>query len=88
MMAMGKCVVATKTRGQTDTIVDGETGVYVPPADPRALGDTIERLLAAPAEAERIGRAARRFMEEQAGLDVFCDRIVDAVRAGNAARAA
>ena len=28
MMAMGKCVIATRTHGQTDTIVDGETGRY------------------------------------------------------------
>src|SRR5437868_8268095 len=37
MMAMGKCVIASKTHGQTDTIVDGVTGIYVPPGDPQAL---------------------------------------------------
>jgi glycosyltransferase involved in cell wall biosynthesis len=86
MMAMGKCVIATRTHGQTDTIVDGETGVYVPPAEPRALYAAIERLLANPEEAARIGRNARRFMEEQAGLDIFVRRICDAVRAAHAAR--
>jgi len=88
MMAMGKCVIASRTRGQTDTIVDGETGVYVPPGNPSALRDAIQRLLAAPEEMRRIGRAARRFVEEQAGLDRFVDRIVDAVHAGQAARKA
>lgn len=87
MMAMGKCVIATRTRGQTDTIVDGETGVYVPPSDPAALRSAIERLLAQPAEAARLGRAARRFIEEQASLGHFVDRIVRGVRAGHAARA-
>ncbi len=86
MMAMGKCVIATRTRGQTDTIVDGVTGIYVPPGDPRALRGAIERMLANPAEAARIGQAARRFMEEQAGLGHFVTRIVAAVRAGHAAR--
>jgi len=86
MMSMGKCVIATKTHGQTDTIVDGVTGVYVPPGDPAALRSAIERLLAQPEEAARIGRAARTFMEEQAGLDVFVSRIAAAVRAGHQAR--
>ena len=82
MMSMGKCVIATRTRGQTDTIVDGVTGVYVPPSDPEALRRAIERLLAQPDEAKRIGEAARRFIEEHASLDHFVERIVDAVRTG------
>lgn len=88
MMSSGKCVIATKTRGQTDTIVDGRTGVYVPPSDPRALRAAIQRYLAAPEEAAAIGRAARKFVEEHAGLDLFVERITDAVQAGHALRCA
>ena len=88
MMAMGKCIVASKTRGQTDTIIDGITGVYVPPGDARALGSAIAGLLADPARAARIGAAARKFMEDEAGLDRFVVRVSDAVRAGHAARLA
>lgn len=88
MMAMGKCVIATRTRGQIDTIVDGQTGIYVPPGDARALRDAIERMMAAPDEAARIGRAARAFVEEQAGLDRFVERIVEAIGIGHAARMA
>jgi glycosyltransferase involved in cell wall biosynthesis len=86
MMAMGKCVVATKTRGQIDTIVDGVTGVYVPPSDPVALRSAIQRLLANPAEAERIGKAARKYVEEHAGLDLFVRRLKDSVLEARAAR--
>ncbi len=86
MMAMGKCVIATKTFGQTDTIVDGETGVYVPPSDPRALRQAIEQLRADPERVGRIGRAARRYVEEQAGLGLFVSRIVAAVQATHATR--
>jgi glycosyltransferase involved in cell wall biosynthesis len=86
MMAMGKCIVVTRTHGQTDTIVDGVTGVYVPPADPNALRRTISDLLANPAKVAEIGAAARRFMEEKAGLDLFVARVVEAVKAGHAAR--
>jgi glycosyltransferase involved in cell wall biosynthesis len=85
MLAMGKCVIATRTHGQTDTIVDGETGIYVPPSDPRALRAAIERMLSRPEEAARIGRAARRFMEERAGLYIFTRNVTEAIRAGHAA---
>jgi glycosyltransferase involved in cell wall biosynthesis len=88
MMSMGKCVIATRTQGQTDTIVDGVTGVYVPPGDPAALRTTIEHYLAHPDEARRIGAAARKFMEDEAGLDVFVRRVVDAVNADRAAHQA
>jgi glycosyltransferase involved in cell wall biosynthesis len=85
MMAMGKCIVATKTEGQTDTIVDGVTGIYVPPADPRALREAIENLLANPSRVREIGQAARRFIEKEAGLDVFVERMKLAVMSGHAA---
>jgi glycosyltransferase involved in cell wall biosynthesis len=88
MMAMGKCVIATRTHSQTDTIVDGVTGIYVPPGDPAALRAAISRMLDAPERAAEIGRAARRFMEEKAGLDAFVGHIVDAIKAGHAARQA
>ncbi|HEY4104158.1 MAG TPA: glycosyltransferase family 4 protein [Polyangiaceae bacterium] len=86
MMSMGKCVIATQTHGQTDTIVDGVTGLYVPPSDPNALRVAIERMLRAPEEAARIGQAARKFIEERAGLDLFVAKVTEAIRAGHAAR--
>jgi len=86
MMAMGKCIVASKTAGQTDTIVDGVTGVYVPPGDAAALRRAIEGLLANPERMRDIGRAAREFIEREAGLDVFVERVKRAVLVGHAAR--
>jgi glycosyltransferase involved in cell wall biosynthesis len=86
MMAMGKCVVASKTEGQTDTIVDGVTGVYVPPGDSAALRSAIEGLLANPDRIRDIGRAARQFIEKEAGLDLFVERIKHAVMTGHATR--
>ncbi len=81
MMAMGKCVIASRTRGQTDTIIDGKNGVYVPPEDPSALRSTIQRLLRAPEEAARIGAEARRFIEREASTARFVERVAAAVRA-------
>src|SRR5690606_1569310 len=44
-MACGVPVVATAVGGLTDTVVDGVTGLLVPPRDPRALGTTMRKLL-------------------------------------------
>jgi len=78
MMAMGKCVIATRTRGQTDTLVDGVNGIYVPPGDPAALRAAIVRALDRPEETARIGAAARRYIEENATLDLFVERVAAA----------
>lgn len=79
MMAMGKCVVATRTRGQTDTIVDGENGVYVPPSDVGALRAAIERLLADPERMRAIGARAREYVLREAGIERFVDRLAAAI---------
>jgi glycosyltransferase involved in cell wall biosynthesis len=86
MMAMGKCVIATRTHGQVDTIVDNVTGIYVPPNDSAALRAAIERMLASPEDRARIGRAARAYVEKEAGLDLFTRKCLEALRDGHAAR--
>ena len=53
-MSMARALVCTRTSGQTDTIVEGETGRYVPPGDAGALRAAIEDLLADPDEAARL----------------------------------
>lgn len=74
-MAMGKAVICTRTPGQTDTIVDGVTGRYVPPGDPRSLRQAIEDLLADPDTAARLGEAARSWVVEHADIDVYVERL-------------
>jgi len=85
MMAMGKCVIATRTRGQTDTLVDGVNGIYVPPGDVAALRAAILRAVEHPEETARMGAAARRYIEEHATLDLFVDRVSAATLAGRTA---
>jgi len=86
MMAMGKCVIATRTTGQVDTIIDNVTGVYVPPVDAAALRAAIQRLLASPADRKRMGQAARAFIEKEAGLDLFTRKCLAAMKDAHAAR--
>jgi glycosyltransferase involved in cell wall biosynthesis len=44
-MAAGKPIVATRTGGIPEVVVDGETGILVPPRDHDALADAMVRLL-------------------------------------------
>lgn len=74
-MAMGKAVIVTRTRGQVDVVMDGEHGIYVPPADPDALRSAIKHLLRNPDEAERMGRAGRARVEELYTMDMYVRRV-------------
>jgi glycosyltransferase involved in cell wall biosynthesis len=56
--------VATAVGGLVDAVEDGVTGVLVPPGDPAALREALERLLADPGLRERLGTAARQLVEE------------------------
>ncbi|HEV8296820.1 MAG TPA: glycosyltransferase [Acidimicrobiales bacterium] len=44
-MACGKPVVATRVGGLADTVLDGLTGVFVPPRDPEAISAAITTLM-------------------------------------------
>ncbi|HWI61032.1 MAG TPA: glycosyltransferase family 4 protein [Symbiobacteriaceae bacterium] len=59
-MAAGRPVVATRVGGVPEVVVDGETGLLVPPEDPGALAAAARRLLSDPALAARMGEAGRR----------------------------
>ena len=79
-MAMGKAVVCTRTRGQTDTIVDEVTGLYVPVGDSAAWRTAIQRLLDDPVEMTRLGAAGRERVEQTADLPVYAKRLAEIVR--------
>jgi glycosyltransferase involved in cell wall biosynthesis len=70
-MAYGRAVVATAVGGLAEAVDDGVTGFLVPPRDPAALREAIERLLGDAELRRRLGRAARdaaraKFSWEQA----------------------
>lgn len=58
-MAAGLPVVATAVGGVPEVVVDGVTGLLVPPRDPQALADAILRLLRDPELRQRMGEAGR-----------------------------
>jgi len=70
-MAAGRPVVATAVGGIPEVVVQGETGLLVPPGDPGALGDAIAHLVNHPEQARLMGargreRACDRFSIESA----------------------
>jgi glycosyltransferase involved in cell wall biosynthesis len=64
-MAHGRPVVASAVGGLLDLVVDGETGVHVPPGDVRALRAALERLLADRELRRRMGEAGRARVRER-----------------------
>ncbi len=74
-MAMGRAVIVSRTRGQVDVLEDGKQGIYVPPNDPKALRSAVQYLAESPEEAERMGRAGRRRVEENHALDKYVARL-------------
>ncbi len=57
--AMGKAMVATRVSGCVDAVVDGETGLLVPPRDAAALAAAIARYVDDPALRAAHGRNGR-----------------------------
>jgi glycosyltransferase involved in cell wall biosynthesis len=72
-MAHGRPVVATGVGGLRDLVVDGETGIVVPPRDPVALRSALERLLGDPELRHRLGAAGRK----RARAEFSWERITD-----------
>jgi glycosyltransferase involved in cell wall biosynthesis len=61
-MAAATPVVATAVGGVPEMVVDGETGVLVPPRDRGTLTATLERLLAEPDRLASMGAAGRQLL--------------------------
>ena len=67
--AAGRAMIATSVDGTLEVVVHGETGLLVPPSSPTALAGGILRLLAAPEDAEKMGRAARSRIDRMFSLE-------------------
>lgn len=59
-MAAGLPVVATRVGSLPEVILEGETGLLVPPSDPAVMAAAIEHLLANPDLGSQMGQAGRQ----------------------------
>ncbi|MCC6905225.1 MAG: glycosyltransferase family 4 protein, partial [Anaerolineae bacterium] len=58
--AMGKPGIGSRLGGPEELIVDGQTGLLVPPGDPDALSQALADVLAKPEQAAQMGETAYR----------------------------
>ena len=65
--------VASHVGGMTDTIIDGETGILVEPANVEDLAEGILKLLRNPEWARSLGKNGRRYMLERFTLNKTVD---------------
>jgi glycosyltransferase involved in cell wall biosynthesis len=79
-MAHGKPVVASAVGGLPDLVVDGETGLLVPPGDVEALRAALERLLADRDLRRRFGAAGRERAARLLARDTVTDALLDVYR--------
>jgi len=68
--AAGVPVVATRVGGVPEVVVDGRTGILVPPGRPEAMADAIDRLIREPALARRLADAGRKRVERRFSAEV------------------
>ncbi len=63
-MAAGLPVVSTTLAGVPEMVIDGKTGLLVPPRSPEKLAEALARMLTEPATAETFGQAGHRRARE------------------------
>lgn len=87
-MAVGRPVIAPREGGPLDVVLNGRTGVLVPPRDPRALAAALVALLRDPDAREAMGRAGRERARSVFGIDRHVAALVavfeDAIAGGGA----
>jgi len=73
-MAAGCPIVASDVPGVRGLVVDGVTGLLIPPGDPQSLAKATARLLDEPELASRFSREAKRVVLERYSLEVQAKR--------------
>jgi glycosyltransferase involved in cell wall biosynthesis len=74
-MAHGVPCVASRVGSLAEVVLDGETGLIVPPGDADALAAALLRLLEDTAYSERLGAAGRRRVEHFLNWDAVVGRM-------------
>ena len=84
-MALGRPVISTDVGGVREAVVDGCTGLLVPPRDARALAEALRSLAADPAARARLGANAVA-RHERFTLDAMVDGYASVIEHAAAAR--
>ena len=87
-MASGLAVIATKVPGHQDVVIDGTTGLLVPPGDDAAMSVAIESLLGDPGRRRRMGEAGRERVRTEFTVQSMVAKTAEVYRAAAASRRA
>ncbi len=71
-MAAGRPLAASNIPGLREAVVDGQTGILIPPGDAPALAAALAKLIASPALRARMGAAARARAAEKFSEPRIC----------------
>jgi glycosyltransferase involved in cell wall biosynthesis len=74
-MSLGVPVIASAAGGNPELVVDGDSGLLVPPRDPAAMAAAVRRLLIDAPLAGRLARGGRERVEIDFSSEVRLDRI-------------
>ncbi|MEZ5276852.1 MAG: glycosyltransferase family 4 protein [Opitutaceae bacterium] len=80
-MMLKKPVVATRVGGMAHTVIPGETGLLVDPANPNALAEAICKVLEDPALARQMGEAGRKRAVGHFSWERSADLLLEVYRA-------
>ena len=74
-LSFGLPVIATTVNALPEIVRHEQTGLTVPPGDPAALADAVQRLLASPDEARRLAAAGFRLARDMFSPDANSRRL-------------
>lgn len=79
-LALSRPLVAARVGGIPEVVIDGQTGLLVPPGDPEALAAAILRLLEQPELGRRLGAAGRARILERFTNDSMVEGTLEVYR--------
>ena len=74
--ALGVPTVGTQIRGLNEVVVDGVTGLLVPPRSSSAVAEATSRVLNEPGLRDRLGQAARNYVFAHFDADPLIDKLL------------
>ncbi len=74
-MACGMALIATTAGGTPEAVVDGQTGLLIPPRDSDAMADAMERLIRDSDLCQRLGEQACRRVKEKWSFDAYIKKL-------------
>lgn len=78
--ASGRPLVLTDVPGCREVVEHGENGLLVPPKDPSALAEALERLISSPEERSTMGKRSREMVEEKFAMEKVNQRYLEVYR--------